>query len=51
LEAPAIDSLTKRAVARTISAEEREQRRFWKNAIVFGVLLAVLMVVCYWLAR
>ena len=51
LEAPAIDTLSTRTVARTISPEEREQRRFWKNAIVFGVLLVVLMVVCWLLAR
>lgn len=46
-----IDTITTRAVTRTISPDERAQRRFWKNAIVFGVLLAVLMVVCYLLAR
>jgi hypothetical protein len=51
LAAPAIATITTRPVTRTISPEEREQRRFWKNAIVFGVLLAVLMVVCYLLAR
>src|SRR5262245_11607439 len=51
LAAPAIDTVTTRAVARTISPEAREQRRFWKNAIVFGVLLVVLMVVCWLLAR
>ena len=51
LEKPTIDTLTTRAVTRTISPEEREQRRFWKNAIVFGVLLLVLMVVCWLLAR
>jgi len=51
LAVPAIDTLTTRSVMRTISPEEREQRRFWKHAIVFGVLLAVLMVACWLLAR
>jgi len=51
LDAPAIDTGVTRLMARTISPEEREQRRFWKNAIVFGVLLVVLMLVCWLLAR
>lgn len=51
LAVPVIDTITPRAITRTISPEEREQRRFWKHAIVFGVLLAVLMVVCWLLAR
>ncbi len=51
LAAPEIDTLTTRPVAKTISPEEKAQRRFWKNVIVFGVLLLVLMVVCYLLAR
>ena len=51
LSGTTIDAIATRAVTRTISPEEREQRRFWKNAIAFGVLLAVLMVVCWLLAR
>jgi hypothetical protein len=51
LVAPAIDTMATRPVTRTLSPEEREQRRFWKNAVVFGVLLMVLMVVCFVLAR
>jgi len=51
LSAPAIDTLTTRPAPPAISAEERAQRRFWKNAIVFGVCLAALMVVCWLLAR
>jgi hypothetical protein len=51
LSAPVIDTITTRPIRQAISPEERAQRRFWKNAIVFGVLLVVLMVVCYLLAR
>ena len=51
LSAPVINTITTRPVRQAVSAEEKAQRRFWKNAIVFGVLLVVLMVVCYLLAR
>ena len=42
---------SKRTTAPTISPEERAQRRFWKNAILFGFFVVVLMAVCYLLAR
>lgn len=34
-----------------LSVEERDQLRFWKNIVVFGFFVVVLMVVCWWLAR
>jgi hypothetical protein len=51
LTGPTIDTVATRPAARTISPEERAQRRFWKNAIVFGVCVVVLLVVCLLLAR
>ena len=51
LRPPMIETNTVRAARQAISAEEKEQRRFWRNAIVFGVCLVVLMAVCFLLAR
>jgi maltodextrin utilization protein YvdJ len=34
-----------------LTAEEREQFRLWKNVIVFGFLVAVLVLVFWVLAR
>jgi len=51
LSAPTIDTIATPPARRAISPEERAQRRFWKNAILFGVCLVVLMVVCFLLAR
>jgi hypothetical protein len=47
----ASDPIARQRAARAISPEEKAQWRFWKNAIVFGVCLVVLMVVCFLLAR
>jgi hypothetical protein len=30
---------------------ERAERRFWKNAILFGVSIVVLLMLFYWMAR
>src|SRR5438552_17039789 len=49
--APPIVTDSKRAATRALLPEEKAQRRFWKNAILFGFFVVVLMVVCYLLAR
>jgi hypothetical protein len=51
LQPPVIEMDTAGAVGQAISPEKKAQRRFWRNAIVFGVCLIVLMAVCFLLAR
>jgi hypothetical protein len=51
LVVPEIDTIATQPVGRGISTEEKAQRRFWKNVVVFGVCLVALMIVCFLLAR
>jgi len=44
--APAIASATTQE-----KSLERAERRFWKNAILFGVSIVVLLLLFYWMAR